>query len=580
MDQVVKLLYDRLEVRDAKDGRKSLIVLVGDHGMTEVSPLGVREDGTTGGDFSADDVTASQGGNHGGSTEAETSAVRVILFYNHTAISSTTVARPSGSAICFAFDATRRIHSPAGPQLPLPLARPRQPDRSCPYPERSLRPGYPDVSLYSQVGYSAKEQRADEVQPLPSNSMGKLIELVVERWAVEPIAELLARNARQLGGVLELAVPGASSALSCEASVRKDGGCDRAVEDLNTTGELSRFLALAQERLRTTFGDYHIGPMLVGLVLLAFACSLLSRLAARFLSTEDDSAKAFVLPAMGVYLATFFATSFIEEEHEFWFFATATGLLSLASRSAQHAIHVLRTVSDTDACARSIRRRLSLLQRAALLLAATSVRLMRAWSANGQKDLPNLSISHALAVHPRTSAQLSFATYALAASLPFYLFFRAAQPHNRPQGATVVGMFLRALSFALLLTGLLLQLVVVMALQGGGERLKVFGMAGRVELARVVYGLGAGVWAGARVARVAEEGEAGHLRVVQLLGLSLVLVSLSKGVNVGLFLLMWVQYGAAWAVRREVSPLGMAGMVVAFQQVAFYAFGGSNSLAT
>lgn len=226
---------------------------------------------------------------------------------------------------------------------------------------------------------------------------------------------------------------------------------------------------------------------------------------------------------------------------------------------------------------------LGLLERIPLVTAAVSVRLMRAWSANGQKDQPNRSLSHLLTTSPRASAHLSFVTYALAAALPFYLFFRAAQPSNRPAGSTVAGMFLRALSFALLLTALLLQLVVVMALRDGGEqvRLRVSGLvAGRTELARAVYGLGAGVWGLARVARLGERGEAGHLRVVQLMGLGLVLVSLSRGLNVGLFGLLWVQYGALWMVRGKVSVLAMAGLVVGFQQVSFFAFGGSNSLAT
>lgn len=93
-----------------------------------------------------------------------------------------------------------------------------------------------------------------------------------------------------------------------------------------------QFLLLAQERLRTTFGDYHLGPMLAGLILLAVACVVLLKLATLPLSLESASARAFVLPAVVTYLVTFFATSFIEEEHEFCFFATATGLLLLATK--------------------------------------------------------------------------------------------------------------------------------------------------------------------------------------------------------------------------------------------------------
>lgn len=39
MDHVVKRIYERLEQRDLEDGERSLLVLVGDHGMTEVRLL-------------------------------------------------------------------------------------------------------------------------------------------------------------------------------------------------------------------------------------------------------------------------------------------------------------------------------------------------------------------------------------------------------------------------------------------------------------------------------------------------------------------------------------------------------------
>lgn len=50
MDKVVEQLFTRLGERDEAEGRRSLIVLVGDHGMTEL-------------------------GNHGGSSDGEVSAV-------------------------------------------------------------------------------------------------------------------------------------------------------------------------------------------------------------------------------------------------------------------------------------------------------------------------------------------------------------------------------------------------------------------------------------------------------------------------------------------------------------------------
>jgi ethanolaminephosphotransferase len=42
MDGVMERLFTRLGERDATEGRKSLIVMVGDHGMTDVSRPIVR----------------------------------------------------------------------------------------------------------------------------------------------------------------------------------------------------------------------------------------------------------------------------------------------------------------------------------------------------------------------------------------------------------------------------------------------------------------------------------------------------------------------------------------------------------
>lgn len=91
-----------------------------------------------------------------------------------------------------------------------------------------------------------------------------------------------------------------------------------------------QFLALAQERLKTTFGDYKLPWMLAGLSLLG-ASALGFYSYAREHLPKENRWTVIGVGAGGVgYLATFFATSFIEEEHEFWYFATTTLLLLLA----------------------------------------------------------------------------------------------------------------------------------------------------------------------------------------------------------------------------------------------------------
>jgi ethanolamine phosphate transferase 2 subunit G len=82
----------------------------------------------------------------------------------------------------------------------------------------------------------------------------------------------------------------------------------------------------------STFGDYHLLPMFSGLAILGILGLLAGRLAAPHLSREGKITRRAVGAALAVYLATFFATSFIEEEHEFWYFAATTLLVSMALR--------------------------------------------------------------------------------------------------------------------------------------------------------------------------------------------------------------------------------------------------------
>jgi hypothetical protein len=70
MDDVIRRVYEGLDRRDREDGGRSLLVLVGDHGMTEVSSLSQSERLFTDAGFEM--------GNHGGSSEGEMAAVSPV----------------------------------------------------------------------------------------------------------------------------------------------------------------------------------------------------------------------------------------------------------------------------------------------------------------------------------------------------------------------------------------------------------------------------------------------------------------------------------------------------------------------
>lgn len=64
--------------------------------------------------------------------------------------------------------------------------------------------------------------------------------------------------------------------------------------------------------------------------------------------------------------------------------------------------------------------------------------------------------------------------------------------------------------------------------------------------------------------------------------LSLLLMSLTRPVNVPLFVAFWTQHWtlARMAHKPSASPAVLASLVAALQSTAFFALGGSNSLAT
>lgn len=68
--------------------------------------------------------------------------------------------------------------------------------------------------------------------------------------------------------------------------------------------------------------------------------------------------------------------------------------------------------------------------------------------------------------------------------------------------------------------------------------------------------------------------------VIEQGAIVLTLVSLSRPANMPLFLLLWAQYGVLALLRDSLSSLAATAMILAFQQCSYFAFGGSNSLAT
>jgi len=89
----------------------------------------------------------------------------------------------------------------------------------------------------------------------------------------------------------------------------------------------SQFLALAQSRLLASSSSYHLKPLFFGLVALSFASLISLGRLGRIWSVETGRARQAVVGVLFAFLGSLFATSFIEEEHEIWYFVSVTALI-------------------------------------------------------------------------------------------------------------------------------------------------------------------------------------------------------------------------------------------------------------
>ncbi|SCV70897.1 BQ2448_3659 [Microbotryum intermedium] len=485
MDQVVERVFKALEVRDRSDGKQSLLVLVGDHGMNEI-------------------------GNHGGSSEPEMTAALMI-------------ASP-----------TRRMR--------------HRPDRAArsvsgsPYRLHEVVNQIdlvPSLSLLFDLG-------------IPTNSMGKLIKSVVAAFGPTDMSSCLRRNAWQLERVLDAASPGASAGIASRVS-----GSDY----LSSEGDVKEFLIQAQDRLMSTFTESDLRPMVFGLILQAStAIQALSRTKKGFGGSTGSTGRFIIASTLLAYLGTYFATSFIEEEQEFYFFSAASALLLLA-----------------------LRPKALLRERVMLLLTAISVRVMRGWSFNGQKSVPNESLSALLAASPTAGQALGGFSFLVGAAISLHALFRAAKPmpHLRRK-IPLSTLFVRALSFGTLATLSLLHAAVNLILKffaaSTSSTLADLVLSDAVELARISFGLGATTWLVARICRFAVPMDARTFKVLQLSAIASTLMTVSRPSNLPLFPILWIQYFLL--SNLNCGTLISSFLVLLLQRVSFFAFGGSNSLAT
>ncbi|KAL6704584.1 major facilitator superfamily transporter protein [Coniothyrium glycines] len=279
MDDIVRIIYNAIV--SEKHLANTLFVLCGDHGMNE-------------------------GGNHGGSSPGETSPALVFM-------------------------------SPALDRLT------RGRHRQSPTKPKSAG----DFEFYKVIEQSDIAPTLAGLLgfPIPRNNLGVFLEEFLDLWEnTSDRVQLLYRNAKQMREIVAATYPSPAFADTVLTEAEAQVQCKLDVEESNEPNNLTlaclwqmivhrmqkkrdankllyQFMREAQETMSGAASEYNMTRLTVGTVLALFICVLsLFGLPAVGTITATDS---FTTCVCLLYAVLMFASSYVEEEHNFWFWATS-----------------------------------------------------------------------------------------------------------------------------------------------------------------------------------------------------------------------------------------------------------------
>ncbi|KAF2785696.1 alkaline phosphatase-like protein [Melanomma pulvis-pyrius CBS 109.77] len=272
MDGMVEQIYTAIENEDHLEN--TLFVLCGDHGMND-------------------------GGNHGGSAPGETSPALVFMSPKIKKITEfmdrESPAKPKGE-----FEYYKKIE------------------------QSDIAP-----TLAGLMGF-----------PIPRNNLGVFIEEFLYFWddGIDRI-QILLRNAKQIKTIVEATYPSLSFAdevkeIDCEKTLTSGEhlACkwQKVVQAMSTVATLHpqmrvdflySFLRDAQNTMSSTASNYDVSRLFLG-TFLAFVSFGLTFLTLPKLRPISSTAIFYALTLL-LYGILMFASSYVEEEHNFWYWATS-----------------------------------------------------------------------------------------------------------------------------------------------------------------------------------------------------------------------------------------------------------------
>ena len=278
MDGIVARIHTENQKADQATGTQTLQIVVGDHGMTN-------------------------DGNHGGSTDAETHTALVL-------ISDVFKGMP--------------LHNTDKQNWP---------------PEHKHEFRYYDQVLQSDIGPFLSIALG---LPIPQNSLGLVPRTMLAAWNESDQRRVVAQNAKQLQRLIVAGNAGQqriSTQLACSNGDSGSGKCTLREVQYLATSSLTResfidesysLMQAMQKSLLSASNDFGIRQMYSGITLLALATIYAILWQSDMLLLNISP--VWLLPIL--HSMTAFATSFVEEEHAFWYYMTSIGLLMLAIRSS------------------------------------------------------------------------------------------------------------------------------------------------------------------------------------------------------------------------------------------------------
>ncbi|KAF2272319.1 alkaline phosphatase-like protein [Westerdykella ornata] len=527
MDQIVKQIYDAIDNEDHLSN--TLFVLCGDHGMND-------------------------GGNHGGSSPGETSPALVFMSPKMKKITE-----------------FRDRASPIEPKTHFDYYKTVEQSDIAP-------------TLAGLLGF-----------PIPRNNLGIFIDDFLYFWddGMDRV-RLLMQNARQMKAIVEATYPSANfkdevQEMNCEKQLSTGEmlACkwQHVAQVMSSVASLHpqmrvdylyNFLRNAQDAMSTTASNYDVSKLYMG-TLLALVATSLSLISLRKTRTFS-SAAAFYSITLLLHGISMFASSYVEEEHGFWYLMTSTWFIYLLIRDSQSEWFLWFLVHP------------------AVMLMYLH-RVIRSWNQTGQKNAGAPDIVHAFATMTFGSAVLwSFigATYldittrlarhvarCIASFIEPDPDFEPTDTHRMMGTSIVLPLSATAFVFKLGFTAKDAPELTNGIAEGLVEWVNTLDLVG---LARMVFaGLAltaTSVILGELVRARARKGKqgGGHLAVALFDLTTLFLITQTKAQNIPLYLLFRLQ--TVFLSHLDLSPSAITTTTLLLSHSSFFATGNNNAISS